>query len=93
MTILIPDDNNLMEVEEKMTEADFKLLISPKMKAEEIEDDQVLVVEELVNVTLPIIDSTYVNHHLDKSLLMVSSFELFILNNKMHAVFDACHFR
>ena len=59
-----------------MTEADFKLLISPKMKAEEIEDDQVLVVEELVNVTLPIIDSTYVNHHLDKSLLMVSSFAL-----------------
>ena len=55
-----------------MDETDFHNLVSPKFKTQEdIKDDKILMVNEVVNVTMPIIDSTYVNHHLDKSLLMV----------------------
>ena len=57
-----------------MDETDFHNLVSPKFKTQEdIKDDKILMVNEVVNVTMPIIDSTYVNHHLDKSLLMVKT--------------------
>lgn len=65
-----------------MTEEDFKVLFSPKFKGpEDIKDDKIIMVNEVVNLTLPIIDSTYVNHHLDKSLLMVSELVLKLCRN------------
>jgi hypothetical protein len=69
MVILIPDNQNLPEVEEMMTEEEFKNIFNPK--ANLTTNDQVRVVDEKVNMTLPIIDSTYINHHLDKSVLKV----------------------
>ena len=64
---------NLAEVEEQMTDKDFKVLFSPPFKTpEDIKDDKIKMVTEMVNLTIPVIDSTYVNHHLDKSLLKVN---------------------
>lgn len=84
LTILIPDTENLAEIENDMDESDFHTLVSPKFKTqEEIKDDKILMVNEVVNVTMPIIDSTYVNHHLDKSLLMVN----IILNSVINFTF------
>lgn len=72
LTILIPDVENLAEVEEEMTEQDFKTMFVPRYKtAEDIKDDKIIMVNEVVNLTMPIIDSTYVNHHLKHSLLEV----------------------
>jgi len=71
MPCVASHEENLAEIEEKMTEADFKRLFNAKSSpTEKSGDDKIITVNEVVNVTLPIIDSTYVNHHLDKSLLL-----------------------
>ena len=67
MIIIIPDGKSLDPLEDKMTAEDFKSLMSDTHES----NDDVLVINECVNLTMPLIDSTYVNHHLDKSVLQV----------------------
>jgi hypothetical protein len=67
MTVILPDGKSLDKLEEKMTAEDFKSLMSETHES----NDDILVIKECVNLTMPLIDSTYVNHHLDKSVLQV----------------------
>ena len=67
MILILPDGKSLDRLEQKMTAEDFKNLMSETHES----NDDVLVIKECVNLTMPLIDSTYVNHHLDKSVLQV----------------------
>ncbi|CAG5111465.1 Oidioi.mRNA.OKI2018_I69.chr2.g5772.t1.cds [Oikopleura dioica] len=66
MVLIVPDGKSLDKLEGKMTPEDFKSLMSAD---HESDDENVMVIRECVNLTMPLIDSTYINHHLDKSVL------------------------
>jgi len=76
MILILPDGKSLDRLEQKMTAEDFKSLMSETHES----DDDVLVINECVNLTMPLIDSTYVNHHLDKSVLQVRALVYKIFN-------------
>ena len=72
MVLLIPDDMNLAAFENKMTKQMFDMYFDPSFKPDP-GHGSLLYRENLVNLTLPLFSETYVNQHLDKSLLQVHS--------------------
>ena len=72
MILLIPDDMNLAAFENDMTKEMFDMYFDPDFKPES-GHESLLYRENLVNLTLPLFSETYVNQHLDKSLLQVLS--------------------
>ena len=75
MIILIPDNMNLAEFEEDMSrEMFFKYFdvnsFTPPVDGAPMSEG-FLYKENVVNLTLPLFSETYVNQHLDKSLLSV----------------------
>ena len=72
MVLLIPDDMNLAAFENKMTKQMFDMYFDPGFTPEP-GHESLLYRENLVNLTLPLFSETYVNQHLDKSLLQVPS--------------------
>lgn len=71
MILLIPDDMNLAEFESKMTKEMFDMYFDPTFVPAE-DDSNLLYRENVVNLTMPLFAETYVNQHLDKSLLKVN---------------------
>ena len=71
MILLIPDDMNLADFESKMTKDMFDMYFDPTFVPTE-NDSQLLYRENVVNLTMPLFSETYVNQHLDKSLLKVT---------------------
>ena len=71
MILLIPDDMNLAEFESKMTKEMFDMYFDPTFVPTE-DDSNLLYRENVVNLTMPLFSETYVNQHLDKSLLKVT---------------------
>ena len=72
MVLLIPDDMNLAQFESKMTKEMFDMYFDPTFIPAE-DDTNLLYRENVVNLTMPLFSETYVNQHLDKSLLKVIS--------------------
>ena len=70
MILLIPDDMNLAAFENKMTKEMFDMYFDPDFRPES-GHASLLYRQNLVNLTLPLFSETYVNQHLDKSLLQV----------------------
>ena len=66
---------NLAEFEEDMTKEMFSKYFDVSYVPTD-DDKQLLYKENVVNITLPLFSETYVNQHLDKSLLSVNIFFL-----------------
>ena len=78
MVLLVPDDRNLADFEEKMTAEMFNKYFDVNFRPTPDDEGKLMFKENVVNLTLPLFAETYVNQHLDKSLLQVSLFMILI---------------